>query len=506
MSGYEFEDDKGNRYRITKGAGHGYVHPENIGAGSTLVASDIFRDVPFESVAGAGNHFWFDVLSKIPDLPLPPKDALSTAVAGSYLTVEKLDTALAVDDDVADTRPILRIQIQQALTEIIAGERAEAAMHQRQMDKEGAVTKGLIYTGAFMQGIGSSAWGAVLWAKEVSDLVNPVVLINQQAKAIQEGWESDSFYDKYRDSVLTAQKRELVEVLGFDPTSITEQQIDEAIAMAQLVLDDPTLRDMLYRFVKDYAEAQHAIEVTEVAGSGAFELILTIILAAATGGVGVVAAVGSKTALIRKFRKVGDSLSDFAKVSRKLKLQGKKRKANTGKADFKNFEVVDYQTRKTDSRGPHRDTDSQSREDSAPKNKDTVFSGHGSYEPSRGSVVVPEGTSITVYSKPGATITNDLGMEIEKGTDLSRVYKERYMPGDELPDYMLHSPDGLEITGSPVTVTQDTPLSELLKPNMGECHWAACTYNSQAPTSNLVYDSDGVIDESLEDYVTIYNK
>ncbi|WP_300425874.1 hypothetical protein, partial [uncultured Thalassolituus sp.] len=351
MSGYEFEDDKGNRYRITKGAGPGYVHPENIGAGSTLVASDIFRDVPFQSVAGAGNHFWFDVLSKIPDLPLPPKDALSTAVAGSYLTVEKLDTALAVDDDVADTRPILRIQIQQALTEIIAGERAEAAMHQRQMDKEGAVTKGLIYTGAFMQGIGSSAWGAVLWAKEVSDLVNPVLLINQQAKAIQEGWESDSFYDKYRDSVLTAQKRELVEVLGFDPTAITEQQIDEAIAMAQLVLDDPTLRDMLYRFVKDYAEAQHAIEVTEVAGSGAFELILTIILAAATGGVGVVAAVGSKTALIRKFRKVGDSLSDFAKVSRKLKLQGKKRKAKTGKADFKQLEQSPVAVNKTNTDG-----------------------------------------------------------------------------------------------------------------------------------------------------------
>ncbi|WP_370292083.1 polymorphic toxin type 46 domain-containing protein [Thalassolituus sp.] len=376
MSGYEFEDDKGNRYRITKGAGPGYVHPENIGAGSTLVASDIFRDVPFESVAGAGNHFWFDVLSKIPDLPLPPKDALSTAVAGSYLTVEKLDTALAVDDDVADTRPILRIQIQQALTEIIAGERAEAAMHQRQMDKEGAVTKGLIYTGAFMQGIGSSAWGAVLWAKEVSDLVNPVVLINQQAKAIQEGWESDSFYDKYRDSVLTAQKRELVEVLGFDPTSITEQQIDEAIAMAQLVLDDPTLRDMLYRFVKDYAEAQHAIEVTEVAGSGAFELILTIILAAATGGVGVVAAVGSKTALIRKFRKVGDSLSDFAKVSRKLKLQGKKRKAKTGKADFKQLEQSPVAVNKTNTDGANSGKSSHADAEAAKSSPDAEGASH----------------------------------------------------------------------------------------------------------------------------------
>lgn len=225
-----------------------------------------------------------------------------------------------------------------------------------------------------------------------------------------------------------------------------------------------------------------------------------------TGGAGVLAMVGSKAALVRKFSSVGDLLSEFAQASKKIALRNSKRSAKHEKADFKNFEVVDYKTRKTDSRGPDGGSEIQSNKNDVSKSKYTVFSGHGSYEPSRGNVVVPEGTNITVYSKPGATITNDLGMEIEKGVDLSNVYKERYVSGDELPDYILHSPDGLKLTGSPVTVTQDTPLSELLKPNMGECHWAACTYNPEEATSNLVYDSDGIIDESLEQYVTIYNK
>ncbi|MEQ3701632.1 hypothetical protein [Thalassolituus sp.] len=106
------------------------------------------------------------------------------------------------------------------------------------------------------------------------------------------------------------------------------------MAMANLVIEDPSLRDMLYQFVKDYAEAQHAIEITNVAGTAAFELILTIIMAAVTGGVGAVAAIGSKAHLIKKFQKVGDSLSDFAKATRKLKLEGKKRKAKGNSAKF----------------------------------------------------------------------------------------------------------------------------------------------------------------------------
>lgn len=46
---------------------------------------------------------------------------------------------------------------------------------------------------------------------------------------------------------------------------------------------------------------------------------------------------------------------------------------------------------------------------------------------------------------------------------------------DAVPDYVLGTLDNLTIYWRAVTVGQQPPLSELLKPNMGVCHWAACT-------------------------------
>ncbi len=175
--------------------------------------------------------------------------------------------------------------------------------------------------------------------------------MQHHARALRAAWESDDFSKTYSETYVKGEKRELVEALGFDPTQITEQQIDEAMAMANLVIEDPSLRDMLYQFVKDYAEAQHAIEITNVAGTAAFELILTIIMAAVTGGVGAVAAIGSKAHLIKKFQKVGDLLSDFAKATRKLKLEGKKRKAKGNTAKFSDMETDQVQAKKTDAHG-----------------------------------------------------------------------------------------------------------------------------------------------------------
>ncbi|WP_320820481.1 hypothetical protein [Thalassolituus sp.] len=98
-------------------------------------------------------------------------------------------------------------------------------------------------------------------------------------------------------------------------------------------------------------EAQHAIGITNVAGTAAFELILTIIVAAVTGGVGAVAAIGSKAHLIKKFQKVGDLLQDFAKATRSLKLQAKKRKTKGNSAKFSDMEADQVQAKKTDAHG-----------------------------------------------------------------------------------------------------------------------------------------------------------
>jgi RHS repeat-associated protein len=103
-----------------------------------------------------------------------------------------------------------------------------------------------------------------------------------------------------------------------------------------------------------------------------------------------------------------------------------------------------------------------------------VFSGHGGIRAGDGSMVtVPEGTRLHMYSNHGEPISDALGNRIETGNPTP---VQVYGPGDKLPNYSLFEPDGLNILGTPrnVTVSEETRLSDLLRPNMGSVHWAAC--------------------------------
>ena len=110
-------------------------------------------------------------------------------------------------------------------------------------------------------------------------------------------------------------------------------------------------------------------------------------------------------------------------------------------------------------------------------NPDTVFSGHGGYVPGSGTTTIPSGTSLTLYSSPGGSISDALGNAIELGQVPSSVFSTTHVPGDVVPNYTLFPPGGLRIMGAPETVSSPAQLSSLLRPNMGPCHWAACTAN-----------------------------
>lgn len=138
--------------------------------------------------------------------------------------------------------------------------------------------------------------------------------------------------------------------------------------------------------------------------------------------------------------------------------------------------------------------------------KDTVFSGHGNYSPHNGDFVVPNGTSITLYSEHGASISDGLGNVIETGGDVSKVFKQTYEAGSRIPDYTLSKPTGLAIQGSPVTVSKPTQLSDLVKEGMGNCHWAACTFEHGSPNASLIFDKQGVIDQATGKAVKIYRE
>jgi hypothetical protein len=133
------------------------------------------------------------------------------------------------------------------------------------------------------------------------------------------------------------------------------------------------------------------------------------------------------------------------------------------------------------------------------------FSGHGSYDPANGEVAVPSGTSVTFYAEHGAKITDALGNLIETGGDASRVYSRTFYPGEIVPNYTLHPPEGLIVHGSPYTVEASTQLSSILRDNMGDIDFAACLYDPTAPL-NRVFDVDGIYDETDGTFTHIYEK
>ena len=164
-------------------------------------------------------------------------------------------------------------------------------------------------------------------------------------QAIQAAWLSNTPMQTYLETYLQGQNRELVEALGFDPSKITQAQLDEAMAMASLLWNDPTLRSQLYKFIKDYASAQHSIELTEAIGAEALGVILTIILIALTAGAALPAA-GINA--VRKFKKLGELLIDYAQEARRVIAQTKgfnsKNKGPDQNANLVSDEIIVHKT------------------------------------------------------------------------------------------------------------------------------------------------------------------
>jgi RHS repeat-associated protein len=120
-----------------------------------------------------------------------------------------------------------------------------------------------------------------------------------------------------------------------------------------------------------------------------------------------------------------------------------------------------------------------------------ALSGHGGYVSGSGQVVIPEGTSLTMWAKHGESITDELGQFIERGAydaiaarpDLAASIEgaASHLPGASIPNYTLFPPRGLVVMRNSVTVDAPKPLSELLTPNQGHLDWAACLVTGVCP-------------------------
>jgi hypothetical protein len=308
-----------------------------------------------------------------------------------------------------------------------------------------------------------------------------------------------------------------------------DQAVYYKSALVTLYEDEQTM-GLLNDFANDYWEATHPLERTEMGASAAADIVVTILLALVTAGVGAAANIAAKSARLAKAAKLLDKIAGMLKRTGHRNRMPKK---ETGAVDF--YSKGNKEHSKAAKSGmpepgipkqkPSFGIDESFKDGYPPANKKgvvdnqqilsdegtrrTVFSGHGSYEIGSGITTVPEGTNLTVYSKFGSTISDPLGNVIETNGDLSKVYSRTYGPGDRMPNYTLHPPEGLNVKGTPNTVLKSTPLSDLLKPDMGECHWAACTWNPKAANSDVMYSTSGIINtknNSQWDYLKIYEK
>ncbi|GAB2197565.1 RHS repeat-associated core domain-containing protein [Sessilibacter sp. MAH4] len=310
----------------------------------------------------------------------------------------------------------LKVQIRQALQKIIAEEKREAAAIEAKLSKQGWWEKTKTYSGALGDGLYEAGKGLAIWAKDVAEVaayVNPVrqavVITGSLIEQGELSWES---LEKANNTYLTGAKKEIVDVLGFDPSALTAEQFDMALEVATLIYNDSGLRSIFYKFAKDYAAAQHSLELTEMAGGGVFEIILTVVLAAVTAGAGAVASLGSKVRYMKNFQKVGDLVMDYVKVIQRRKKLEQEANAKVNKGTLSDL------------------TTSETVETDAPKKA----SGDGSSKADESSNQADDGKSGETDTK---TCSPDAANTCTNGEPISMVTGEELL---QQQDFVLRGP------------------------------------------------------------------
>ncbi|MGL6159782.1 RHS repeat-associated core domain-containing protein [Microbulbifer sp.] len=276
------------------------------------------------------------------------------ALADQRLIIEENSLG---DDQLAEEQSALAAQIRRGLQQIVAEERAEAARIQEMHEQRNALEKAGAYIKRYATGFGQAAWGLGVWVKDVLE-VAAVISPARQAFAAANAAVDYIYHDKPLEEsgreYLADVKREVVDVLGFDPSAITQEQLRQAFEVAELIYDDPDLRSAITQFARDYVGAQHSLEVSEFAGGGVFEIVLTIVLAAVTGGAGAVAALAKNARLIARFERIGELMVRFARLKKQRLRQMRTRGAQTRGASFSDLESVDAPAPQTTAPQPAR--------------------------------------------------------------------------------------------------------------------------------------------------------
>jgi hypothetical protein len=253
---------------------------------------------------------------------------IQTIPSGEY------EAQLLADADVDTDISSARAELQTVLDEILAAERAEAARLQAIQDQRSAFSNYVHRQLAVGKGFFLGAWGLLKTAKEFSDLVNPFTAFSN---ALRSAWqarasEGETWLAAYNRQFSAEQHRELVEALGFDPSSITREQLAEAYELACFIYEDAPSKAMLGRFAVDYAKAQNVEEVAEFSGGALFEIVLAALLIVFTGGVGLAARGAASVSYLDKLTRLGNALKRLSAALKRARIRrgGRARGSGTG--------------------------------------------------------------------------------------------------------------------------------------------------------------------------------
>ena len=227
-----------------------------------------------------------------------------------------------VDTAVASTRT----ELQATLDEILSAERAEADQLRKTQEQRSGLSNYFHIRFAFGKGFFLGAWGLLKSIKEMSDLVNPY---NHAWNMLASAWKAKvspqgSWYDDLQN-YSQAQHQELVEALGFDPSSISREQIAQAYEAACFIYEDGPSKQLLGSFAVKYAKAQNVEEVAEFGGGAVFELVLAALLVVFTGGVGLAARGAASVRHAALLKRLGNALQRLSRALKnaKIKLKGR---------------------------------------------------------------------------------------------------------------------------------------------------------------------------------------
>ena len=251
---------------------------------------------------------------------------IQTIPSGEY------QAQLLADADVDTDISNARAELQAVLDEILAAERAEAARLQAIQDQRSALSNYGHRRLAAGKGFFLGAWGLLRTAKEFSDLVNPFTTFSN---ALRSAWqarasEGETWLAAYNRQFSAEQHRELVEALGFDPSSITREQLAEAYELACFIYEDGPSKAMLGRFAVDYAKAQNVEEIAEFSGGALFEIVLAALLIVFTGGIGLAARGAASVSYLDKLARLGNAFRRLGAALKRARIRRGGRATGSG--------------------------------------------------------------------------------------------------------------------------------------------------------------------------------